>query len=161
MFRFVLRSAGRYNSDHQKRAAAAHFRSFEEAATAAAAAATAAGNPSVAASSCVGNGCRMKGSGGNASINRENIPSAAEFMHGGNGSGSTSGGIDNSYHRGLSNPTSSVSTIPMALNTPAPPQPFRFRVAEYSDERKRSFVRFSRKYRQSQQQHSGGQVRIS
>ena len=146
----MLRSTGRYSSDHQKRAAAAHFRSFEEAATAAAAAATAAGNPSATSSSCVGNGCRMKG---NPSISRENIPSS-EFMHSGSGAG-----LDNTYHRGMANPTSSVSTIPMTLNAPAPPQPFRFRVAEYSEERKRSFVRFSRKYRQSQAQQSGGQVR--
>ena len=129
----------------------AHYQAFEEMATAAAAA-----TPSavVSAGSCMGNGCRLKGATSSSSVNRENMPSA-EFMH-----SSAAGGNSGDNYRGLANAaTSSVSTIPMTLNTSAPPQSFRFRVAEYSEERKRSFVRLSRKYRQAQQSQ-GAQVRI-
>lgn len=111
-----------------------------------AAAAAALGNPAANVAAGMGNGCRMKATS-SSSVSRENIPSS-EFMHG-------SGSVDN--YRGLANPTSSVSTIPMTLNTSAPPQSFRFRIAEYSEERKRSFVRLSRKYRQAQQSQ-GAQV---
>ena len=143
-FRYLLRSAGRCN-DHQKRPTA-HYQTFEEMATAAAAA-----TPSavVSAGSCMGNGCRLKGATSSSSASRENIPSA-EFMQ-----SSAAGG----NYRLANAATSSVSTIPMTLNTSAPPQSFRFRVAEYSEERKRSFVRLSRKYRQAQQSQ-GAQVRI-
>ena len=152
-FRYVLRSgAGRYNDHHQKRPAA-HYQAFEEAAATAAAVATAGSNPPVVVptGSCLGNGCRLKSGTSSDSTSRENIPSA-EFTH----SGGVGGGIDN--YRGLPNAASSVSTIPMTLNTSAAPQSFRFRVAEYSEERKRSFVRLSRKYRQAQQSQ-GAQVR--
>nr|CAH0113586.1 unnamed protein product [Daphnia galeata] len=146
MRRYVLRSgAGRYNDHHQKRPAA-HYQAFEEAAATAAAVATAGSNPPVVVptGSCLGNGCRLKSGTSSHSTSRENIPSA-EFTH----SVGVGGGIDN--YRGLPNAASSVSTIPMTLNTSAAPQSFRFRVAEYSEERKRSFVRLSRKYRQAQQ----------
>lgn len=102
---------------------------------------------------CMGNGCRVRGvhagasaggaghGGRSSSGSREDIP-ASEFM--------TGSGID-SYHS-LSNTPSSVATIPMQSAPAAPP--FRLRITEHSEERKRSFVRLSRKYRQALQNQS-------
>ncbi|KZS09125.1 Acetylcholine receptor protein alpha [Daphnia magna] len=140
--RYMLKSnVGRFNDHHQKRPTA-HYQAFEEAA------ATAGANAPVVVQSgnCLGNGCRHKSVMSSSSASRENIPSA-EFMHSGGVAGD---GVADNY-RGLPNTASSVSTIPMTLSTSANPQSFRLRVAEYSEERKRSFVRLSRKYRQAQQ----------
>lgn len=104
--------------------------------------------------SCMGNGCRIRGmhpptagavqqGGGSATGSHEDIP-ASEFMAG--------SGIDS--YRSLPNTPSSVATIPMR-NVPAHGvPPFRLRITEHSEERKRSFVRLSRKYRQAQQNQS-------
>lgn len=149
LYRYMLKSnVGRFNDHHQKRPTA-HYQAFEEAA------ATAGANAPVVVQSgnCLGNGCRHKSVMSSSSASRENIPSA-EFMHSGGVAGD---GVADNY-RGLPNTASSVSTIPMTLSTSANPQSFRLRVAEYSEERKRSFVRLSRKYRQAQQS-KGAQVR--
>lgn len=119
------------------------------------------GVSTASSSSCMGNGCRMKGGVRTSSLNSVHHDDMTEFMTSNCCcSGGSSTGVESVGYRSQGNATiaSSVSTIPMSLNVPVPPPPsFRFRVGEYSEERKRSFVRLSRKYRQTR--HSSAQVR--
>lgn len=137
-----MRSNGRCNELKKHQASDVQYQTFEDPAH------LASGAPGRA--SCMGNGCRVRGvvqGGGSSAGSREDIP-ASEFM--------TGSGIDS--YRSLSSAPSSVATIPM-LNAPAHAgPPFRLRITEHSEERKRSFVRLSRKYRQAQQNQSA-QVR--
>ena len=102
-----------------------------------------------------------------ASLNSVHRDDMTEFMTNNcccGASGNNAAGVHESVsYRSQGNTTaaSSVSTIPMSLSVPVPPPPsFRFRVGEYSEERKRSFVRLSRKYRQSRNANNSGQVRL-